>query len=694
MPTPPDSSYWSSPVADLASTLQVADGMDEEAENISFLRNSVDLLDQLNADAERRTEDAQNRTSGSADPAVEDAARRNRLQQVLERRNRFHEPAVAVTEARPSAYGNRTPSPSRQSLYDWAPSARTSDGHLDSLIEQLRSQPDLHTDVSRSVEHVASLGREARGGLPGAAERRDRLRERERRRREQEWVNLRQRAAAQARSYRHGSPSATERMLRYVMERERSGLSEEEERARGQGWFRPSPSRNAEAEEHRSRDSWLLPPPAASNEGPRVVSEQSSQLRERERQERVEAFRRGYLAENVPPRLPRIPTTASTRESTTSAQPQIGSSTPFLGNALQYLSKLRDCHSYHECLSIAMEHGLATKEFFADKRDDFVTDLRQLDPLPETSWLQPGTVFDGHQHATRSSAALTHQPQSTASHSIEQINPNLPFSNSRLDYASEPARTTPAQNFDATRPWLSHRFTPPITVHDSSRSKQTPDASHDHWPVRVVIHAVDPETMFLQGTMEAYDVPQHPSPLPHLNQTQSRGERPKAGRKNAPITTYMEGHIIDFSTHSLLTPSQPSSTTTAAASPFPPAALSLDGANWRKLPPFSHLSSDDECARLLLSSTRLAALRHEYIFMRWKERCFVHGKDDLCGASPRDRQSDTDREHGLTISGFYYVSLCRGSGEIEGLYFDPQSTPYQFLRLEGRSAGWPSLQAR
>jgi hypothetical protein len=36
---------------------------------------------------------------------------------------------------------------------------------------------------------------------------------------------------------------------------------------------------------------------------------------------------------------------------------------------------------------------------------------------------------------------------------------------------------------------------------------------------------------------------------------------------------------------------------------------------------------------------------------------------------------------GLTISGFYYVSMRREDGVIEGLYCDPQSSPYQYLRL-------------
>jgi hypothetical protein len=42
---------------------------------------------------------------------------------------------------------------------------------------------------------------------------------------------------------------------------------------------------------------------------------------------------------------------------------------------------------------------------------------------------------------------------------------------------------------------------------------------------------------------------------------------------------------------------------------------------------------------------------------------------------------------GLTISGFYYVCLRRSDGRLEGLYYDPQSSPYQCLKLESKRGG-------
>lgn len=49
------------------------------------------------------------------------------------------------------------------------------------------------------------------------------------------------------------------------------------------------------------------------------------------------------------------------------------------------------------------------------------------------------------------------------------------------------------------------------------------------------------------------------------------------------------------------------------------------------------------------------------------ERCFI---------------TPTDSRQGLTISGFYYISLRRSDGQIEGLYYDPGSSPYQQLSLK------------
>ncbi|KAK0783582.1 hypothetical protein LTS02_008379 [Friedmanniomyces endolithicus] len=675
----------------------------------------------------------------------------------MERESRLHEPATSSTPA----YSNRTPSPRRQSLYDWAPAHNDSDpqdNELDAILGELRrQQPDTHPDIlrvlSQSQLEGARVPRDGNGTpAPGttaaeALDRRERLRERERRRRETESVDLWASAAIQ-RSRQEGSPRATERMLRYVMERERSGMSEEEERARGSGWFRPSPSRHSHAE-RRSASGWTMPP-------------HGGEARDRERPERLEAFRRGYLAESVPSRLPRVSTPTLPTSSAPSSAPY-----GFLENALKYLSDLRSIPSSEgmdneekrdresQVLGLSMDHGLATKELWADKHDDFVMDLQSIEPLADSSWLQPGTVFDGHQHATNTCLAQTSRSRSSnVTHVLEQINPHYgshAMSTTTTGFDHPPGSTRVAP-FDATRPWLSHQPTLPNLSSLSGSSKfPPPDAIHDQWPVRVTIHSVNTADMTLQGTMEAYDVPQHT--LSNLNFLHpSSPDRPKAGKKNAPITTYLEGHIIDLTTHSFLTPSPPETASKSSSPsslhrssthhhqtfppptppaqlaplstpiPFPSATPATDAANWLKLPPFSSLpaSNPEALARLLLSRHRLAKLNKEFIFMRWKERCFLpsssstHKRAEDGGSTtaaaaavpcPPDMDAETgvgsgargygnregiygDRErgHGLTISGFYY-EYWRG----RGLVFRSREHAISVFEAEGGGEGVAEL---
>lgn len=622
----------------------------------------------------------------NSEETSDDNSRRERLQRVLARLNRMHEPQASASD---NAYRDRTPSPNRQSLYDWAPGAEegAEDTGLDTILGELRrQQPETSIELLRLLgrSQMEGAGREsaARAAsymrVNGLVESYEQMSERRRRERQQ---SLRNRALLQ-RARQESSPSATERMLRYVMERERSGMSEEEERARGSGWFRPTP-RIANSGEDLYQDDLPAPP----------------EPQDRDRRDRVDAFRRGYLAEHAQVRLPRL-----VAPSIPAAAPSSNASL-FLENALKYLSDLRSSQSYEDALATAIDNNLATKEFFADKHDDFVLDLDDVDQPAPSSWVQPGAIFEGHQHASGASMNLAHQRQAYPSTHIEQINPNF----TSADHFSSMRMT-----FDASRPWSTLQM-PPAPRLPLSRTKPV-DHAHDHWPVRVTIHEIDWEKMTLQGTMEAYDVPQHPATTVNSGTTPS--PRPKAGKKHAPITTYLEGHILDHRTHSFLTPSSPnakrrdSNPTLADSISFPSATAHLDAQNWLALPPFNTLHQQqtnesyetphstttsavaDSLARILLSRTKLRELNDEYIFMRWKERCFVHTRHDCCTSSTSDRLSDQDRGHGLTISGFYYVSLRRSDGEVHGLYFDPSSTPYQLLRLKGQAGGWGSFELR
>ncbi len=644
-------------------------------------------------------------SSQASRETLEERSQSERLQRVIARLNRPYEPAVPSA----AAYSNRTPSPHRQSLYDWAPGHEErslAETELEIRVNELRrQQPDAEDaylrplardqlDGERMLEVLRQQERDIHTGTAGGdqtdtEQRRSLLRNRDSRRERNGWESLRSRAVLQrARQEGAVSPSSTERMLRQLMDRERSAMSEEEERARGTGWFRPTPNRRGlpDADEVQSALDRARAMSRGEPPGPR------SDVRERDQQERLEAYRRGYLAEQVPSRFSRV----STPPVPPIAAPSRTRRT-FLENALMYLSDLRLSVTYEDSLSTAIDHGLATKEFFADKHDDFITDLDELPPVQPCTFLQQGSIFAGHQHATTVVSNLTQRAPPSR---IEQINPNFRTSNGPTLGFDHPPGSTRVSSFDPSRPWLSYHQPHHLT---------SPKEPYDQWPVRVTIHTVDEDKMTLQGTMEAYDVPQHDASLSILNPTAAR---PKKGKKSAPITTYLEGHIIDLHTHSFLTPDDrdakrrrtgPHETSVENRTPyttldtsihFPSATPALDAQNWLKLPPFSDLiatpatnnspasSAEDKLARLLLSKSQTAELMEDYVFMRWKERCFVHSKSDPCSAPGSDRCGDTG--HGLTISGFYYVSLNRQSGRCEGLYFDPNSTPHQGLKLQGR----------
>ena len=338
------------------------------------------------------------------------------------------------------------------------------------------------------------------------------------------------------------------------------------------------------------------------------------------------SFRRGYLADN--PSL----------ESSSSSP---SGHSPLLESAVKYLDEVRTCSSYDESLCSALDHGL----FSPDNYDDLVTDPNSCPSPQPSSWLAPGAVFRGSQHTTTSNKDI------------------------RYSLHSPPP-------FDATRPWLSHVPVPPFTNPPATREVQ------DRWPVKVTIQAVDHQTMTMAGTMEAFDVPNTCSSVSS-----------ESCKQTAPITTYLEGQIIDLDIHTFLTPAMPVHSRDIT---FPPTTANTDAGYWRNLPPFNNMKSDQEVAHALLSQSQMSEIMSEWIFMRWKERCFIHSKSDPCHQNGEHSSGrlvatgegdDTDTGHGLTISGFYYVSLRRSDGNIDGLYFDTKTSPYQHLKLEARTGG-------
>jgi Vacuolar import and degradation protein len=306
----------------------------------------------------------------------------------------------------------------------------------------------------------------------------------------------------------------------------------------------------------------------------------------------------------------------------------------------------------------------------------------------------PGAVFEGQQRA--------HTPGDFLS--VYDPSPRW-----ESDWRAESANSSRREYLprftldEASRQWTSSNVVPPHA--QRTRSSRLPGPTKaDFWPVKVKIHAVDYERMTLAATMEAYDVPSQP-PVPdyltnmaddfwattainHDPTSRAPAVTPKKEERKS-ITTYLEGEILDFKNFTFMTESFKSS-------------LDNDATYWRKLEPFKDYT-DEELVGRLTSKGYLEHLSQSYILMRWKERCFVRDSPSksqaslsservhVYGSSGTEARDAVDFYEavempdgftGLTISGFYYVCMRRSDGAVEGLYCDPQSSPYQRLTLE------------
>ena len=315
--------------------------------------------------------------------------------------------------------------------------------------------------------------------------------------------------------------------------------------------------------------------------------------------------------------------------------------------AIKYLERLRFCETNQEGLENAEEVGLGPEECCPKDPQDFLSNIQTVPPPPQSSWLKVGAVLSGSQHGTSASSLPSYTPlMPPSTYRARARNPH---------FGSHPPRN-PSPVHQA--PYLA-----------APASGPSSSFAEEQWDVKVTIDSIDYRDMTLSGTMEAFDVPDKSSPT-----------------KVSSITTYLEGEIIDFNTFTLETKSFKADTR-------------VDGMYWRKLPPFKDLNDDEAMARNLLSQEWLRKeLMEKWILMRWKgmplpacpgfslladdagaEKCFV---------------TPSDPDTALTISGFYYVSLQRCNGNVEGLYYDPHSNPYQHLSLTPEKRVFPAYTFR
>lgn len=563
-------------------------------------------------------------------------SRSDRLRRVMNRLGRLHDEPRA-------AYSDRVPS--SNTLYDWSPANEADDDdELERILGELRrEQPNTHPDILRVLgrsqldserERSRAIVSRLLNANPPSQQPPDGA------------SSLRSAAILQS-VRRHPRFSARTRdyMQRYSADRDAA-------------------TRSSHAADWRDRHG-----PAES-------------ARDRDMLARVDQYRRSYL------------------ERTASASPPVS---PLLEQTIKYLSRIRYSNTAEDSMNYALDAGFLGKDYFCDLVD-FVLDPFTIPPPAETSWLAPGAVLSGCQHATTVTSTITNAG-SGSSTTLYRFRNNDSMTSTLFDPPS--------------RSWISPAY--------SSRSRTTQPSgpeivtSHmpqqDRWPVKVTIHSVDYDRMSLSATMEAYNVPSHP----HQQQSLLNGSTDGASQsftRTSSITTYLEGEILDFNTHTLLTESFKST-------------ASNDATYWRKLPPFQTLT-DEEIIRNLTSRRWYdEVLSKEWILMRWKERCFVKSlnrstadpvqppasttssfalavssfSDSFHSSSTRENHPNSgstylfgrggDAENrsfddtgcGLTISGFYYVCLRRSDGKLEGLYYDPQSSPYQCLKLDSVRGG-------
>jgi hypothetical protein len=608
----------------------------------------------------------------------DDANRRERLQRVLSRLNRLH-----GNTANASSGSYSEIAPSHNSLYDWSPPSlaeledpvANEEAELEIIRRELRRQmPNHHPEVLRVMAESVRADMERDRQRTRAATQSSRFLSPHEAAPAQSERSLRSQAILQAvRRHPRFSARSREFMQRYIADRadrsDRSGSGASAMAAEARERFSPT----------SDRYPWYRRSALDS-----INDDSRSHLRQSMLQNPVDN------SSDAP-------------------------SSDHLKRAITYLGNLRRSESYEDSLGYAVDACFVTKEFFGDRHDDFVLDTYSLTPTTPTSILSRGTKFKGCQRANPDLTPTYNRPSARRRWERELGGWETYHSGSSQEYL--PRLTLD----DPTRPSST------IPPHAQRASTATKYCTPDQWPVEVTIHEVDWERMTFSATMEAQDVPSHtPFLLDSLRNraTQTRASTPDSlpglinpdrtvyhppPRIDTPppvlppisalsaslevkepqplktITTYLEGEILDFRNHSFLTENFPST----------PAN---DATYWGKLEPFRDFN-DEELLRRILSRDFLNSLNENYILMRWKERCFV---DDAKPADPssevppggfaqgaqanpprsRGESYETSEGCGLTISGFYYVCLRRSDGKIEGLYCDPQSSPYQHLMLE------------
>ncbi|KAF2200738.1 hypothetical protein GQ43DRAFT_488836 [Delitschia confertaspora ATCC 74209] len=674
--------------------LNLADTLTTQAEDddynpdpdpsLQYLRQAIDPQDEwrIQSARERLRREYVERATGP-----EDRERSERLRRVMNRLSRIH------GTLDPPAYSDRVPS--QNTLYDWSPASEADDEEeLDQILSELRqAQPAMHPETLRAL-----------GRAQLDAERESRMRAYSSRLMNPSAQPSQQLTLSQAAD---GSLRSTA-ILQSVRRHPRFS-------ARTRDYFQRTTSSSGPVHRSTAHTS-EVPPPSTRLNPSRTLSPSYHNRREIPSQaafqrysERVSASERN--SQRIPP----------TRSLSTPGK--------VLEETIHYLAALRNCDPPARAWELAYDYGIPAllghphsnsdpslghthpDLSLGNTHPDLILSVTDMPPVSKTSWLRSGAVLSGFQRAQNVITTISHSSVADSGprrrlqrwedgRSVEPRRPRLVRGELSEGYGGEGGGGGGGGGGGAAGEGGIGE-----TVGVETVSRYEP--SQSKWPVRVTIHEVNWEKMTLSATMEATDVPSRPNSTSLLN-SPTPDDHPSEGGNTASITTFLTGEMLDFRRFSLLTEGY---TSTAAN----------DALYWGKLPPFEGMS-DQEVSRGLVSRGWMEGLGREWVLMRWKERCFVgpltssssssssrsfdknSGGDAQMGgmeggyfeggagngnqgnAPVRDQEAEASH-CGLTISGFYYVALKRSDGTLEGLYYDPQSAPYQCLKMESRRVG-------
>ena len=173
---------------------------------------------------------------------------------------------------------------------------------------------------------------------------------------------------------------------------------------------------------------------------------------------------------------------------------------------------------------------------------------------------------------------------------------------------------------------------PGVTFRGTQDVSPSISKARESWDLRITVEERNFSKGYICGTMHA------------------NGFNCSSTDERSPVVTFWEGELIDNINNHFYTQKWG-------------ATKAIDRNHWLKLQPFCRAIADRGTKP---DQEAMDLATQPFIYMRLKEKYFLN---EAPGGN-------------LTIAGFYYLCISRATGEISGYYFDPNSTPYQKVKLQ------------